>query len=109
RSGADQFAVADKAVIDALVNRQLAWHPGRLKLGGEVVAVVEQRIEAADDQMCLRDALEIGEDRGGAPILLLLRALKIGLPDPAHVGLVEPGSLAETLPGRAVAVGRVDA
>src|SRR5438067_7882703 len=59
--------------------------------------------------MYRRDAFQIGCDRGGAPILLLLWTLQICLPDPTHVGLVEPGALAEALPGRAVAVGRVDA
>src|SRR5437763_1637083 len=54
--GADQPAVADKAVIDALIDRQVARHAGRLQLTGEIVAVVEQRIEAADDQMGRCDA-----------------------------------------------------
>ena len=60
-------------MIDALVHLERAGHAGFLQRGRQIVAVVEQRVEAADDQMGRRDALEIGEDRRGTPILLLLR------------------------------------
>src|SRR5438105_9588412 len=59
--------------------------------------------------MCRRDAFWIGCDRGGAPILLLLRAFEIGFPDPAHVRLVQSGAWDKTPPRGALAVGRIDA
>ena len=59
--GGDQPAIADEPVIEALVDLQLAGHPGRLEPRGEPMAVVEQRVEAADDQMRRRQAGEIGE------------------------------------------------
>jgi hypothetical protein len=49
--GGDQSAVSDEAVIDPLVSGQFAGHTGLLQALGEAVAVVEQRVEAADNQM----------------------------------------------------------
>src|SRR5208282_141495 len=85
--GGDQPAVADEAVIDALIDGELARHAGCFEAGGQGVAVVEQRVEAADDQMRRRQARKLAEKRRRAPVALLLRPLEIGLPDPPHLGL----------------------
>src|SRR5216683_6622033 len=52
--GGDQPAVADEAVVEAVIHGELAGYPGRREAGGQSMAVVEQRVEAADDQMCRR-------------------------------------------------------
>ena len=46
----------------------------------------------------LRESGEVGERRGGAPVVPLLRPYEIGLPDPAHLRLREAGAAAEALP-----------
>src|SRR5437870_5375804 len=47
--GADQPPVADKAVVEAVIDGQIAPHSGLLEAGSQTMAVVEQRVEAADD------------------------------------------------------------
>src|SRR6266446_3663247 len=66
--GADQPPVPDKAVVEAVIDGQLVGHSGFLEAGGQTVAVIEQRVEAADDQMRRRQAGEIGEDRHRATV-----------------------------------------
>src|SRR5438105_4888125 len=85
--GADQPPVSDKAVVEAVIDGQTARHSGLLEAGSQTMAVVEQRVEAADNQMRRRQAREIGEDRHRAPVAALLRPFEIGLPYPTHLGL----------------------
>jgi len=76
----DDPAVADGAVVDAFIDGEIARHAGCFEARGQGMAVVEQRVEAADDQMRWRRARKVAEKRPRAPIALLLRPLKIGLP-----------------------------
>ena len=96
--GGDQPAVADKSVVDAVIDGERARDAGRFQRRGQALAVVLQRIEAADDQMRRRQPGEPAQDRGGAPVGLLLRRFEIGLPDPPHLGLRQTGALTEALP-----------
>ena len=85
-------------MVEAIIDGQIARHRGLLEAGGQTVTVVEQRVKAADDQMRHGQAGEIGKDRCRAPVGLLVRPFEIGLPDPAHLGLRQPGALTEALP-----------
>src|ERR1700730_16191814 len=104
--GADQPPVSDEAVVEAVIDGQIAGHSGLLEARSQTMAVVEQRVEAADDQMRRRQAGEIGEDRRGAPVALRVRPFEIGFPDPALLRLRQPGTLTETLPRWAFRIGR---
>src|ERR1700758_2481674 len=57
--GADQPPIADKAVVDAVVDFEAVRHPGVLQRPAEPVAVVEQRVEAADDQVGRGQTFEV--------------------------------------------------
>ena len=105
--GRDQPAVTDETMVDAVIDGELARHTRLFEACGQKVAVVEQRVEAADDQMRRRQARRVGEDWRRAPVAVLLRPFEIGLPDPAHLGLRQARAASEALPRCALGVGRV--